>query len=177
MSEQGAHLDIYDGRDGSALLTWPELLTPGADSYNIYMRTVTDAPAFTSNPGAFQATQGNLATVGPWTLLTNIEEGGGIFNMESGSGGLEMESGSGFLQLEENTQAWSFTVTGLRQTSYNAATQVITQAQSYDFKAVAVLAGVEVAATGARKITPQPSSIPLVTPMRRLWPFPNSGGQ
>ena len=52
---------------------------------------------------------------------------------------------------------------------------VVTPSAAVDFKIVAVKAGVEVAASLDLTITPQPASIMLTTPMKRLWPFPNTG--
>jgi hypothetical protein len=83
-------------------------------------------------------------------------------------------------------------VTGLAQTTYNAAAVaptppngprpqnmppngVVTDSQTYDLKVVAVLGGVEQSATIDAIVTVSPTSIMLTTPMKRLWPFPNTG--
>jgi hypothetical protein len=68
---------------------------------------------------------------------------------------------------------FSCTVTGLKVASYNGS--VKTAALTYDFKVVAVYKGVEVVATLDRIVTPHPDSVMLKTPMKRLWPFPNTG--
>jgi hypothetical protein len=52
---------------------------------------------------------------------------------------------------------------------------VVTDSTTYDFKVVAVKAGVEVAATHDRFVTVSPTSIMLTTPMKRIFPFPNTG--
>jgi hypothetical protein len=68
---------------------------------------------------------------------------------------------------------FSCVVTGLQTASY--ANGVKTPALNYDFKVVAVYNGVEVVASLDAIVTPGPTSVMLVTPMKRLWPFPNSG--
>lgn len=45
---------------------------------------------------------------------------------------------------------------------------------TYDFKVVSVGGGVEQSATLDLLITTQPTSVMITTPMKRLWPFPNS---
>jgi hypothetical protein len=94
--------------------------------------------------------------------------------------------------LNQNVATRQATVSGLTITSYSssavAATPangprpqnmppngVVTPSGTYDFKIVAVKTGVEVAASLDLTITLQPQSIMLTTPMKRLWPFPNTG--
>ncbi len=76
--------------------------------------------------------------------------------------------------LNQNVVGLQATVSGLKQASYSPATG-ITPASTYDFKVVAVKAGVEIGATLDTTVTVQPTSIMLKTPMKRLWPFPNTG--
>lgn len=52
---------------------------------------------------------------------------------------------------------------------------VVTPSSTYIFHVSAVVGGVEVARTPRVTVTPGPSSIMLKTPMRRPWPFPNTG--
>lgn len=66
-------------------------------------------------------------------------------------------------------------VTGLQIASYDPATGVITPAGTYTFNVVGTNQGVELSSSEAVTITMQPSSVPLITPMKRLWPFPNTG--
>jgi hypothetical protein len=94
--------------------------------------------------------------------------------------------------LNQNVAIRSATVAGLTISSYNAGAVaptpangprpqnmppngVVTPSGTYDFKIVAVKAAVEVAASMDLTITVQPQSIMLKTPMKRLWPFPNTG--
>lgn len=69
---------------------------------------------------------------------------------------------------------YQFIANGLQITSYNPASQIITPSLTYQFKVVAVANGAECAET-AIIVTPGPTSVALVTPMKRLWPFPSSG--
>jgi hypothetical protein len=83
-------------------------------------------------------------------------------------------------------------ITGLQKTTYSssavAATPangprpqnmppngVVTPSGTYDIKVVAVVGGIEVAASMDKTVTVNPASIMLTTPMKRLWPFPNTG--
>jgi hypothetical protein len=94
--------------------------------------------------------------------------------------------------LNQNVATRIAAVSGLTTTSYSAGAVaapvpngqrpqnmppngVVTPSSSYDFKIVAVKAGVEVAASLDLTIQVQPQSIMLKTPMKRLWPFPNTG--
>ena len=67
----------------------------------------------------------------------------------------------------------TYTVTGLQIASYDGS--VKTPALNYDFKVVAVFNGAEVVATLDTIVTPNPTSVMLVTSMPRLFPFPNTG--
>lgn len=75
--------------------------------------------------------------------------------------------------LNQNVAIPRATVTGLKGASYNGAT--VTPATTYIFKVVAVKAGVEIAGSLDKRITVQPTSMMLTTPMRRPFPFPNTG--
>lgn len=94
--------------------------------------------------------------------------------------------------LNQNVAIRRATVTGLTQASYAAGsvaaatgnsvrpqnmppTGVATPAVTYNFKITAVKTGVEVATSEVKTVTVTPSSIALITPMKRLWPFPNTG--
>jgi hypothetical protein len=85
------------------------------------------------------------------------------------------------------------TITGLTPASYSASAiaptpnnstrpqsmppvGVVTDAQTYEIKVVAVVAGVETAASRHRVVTVQPTSVMLTTPMRRVFPFPSTPG-
>ena len=50
----------------------------------------------------------------------------------------------------------------------------VTASGTYTFAITAVKTGVEIAVISST-ITLSPTSVMLVTPMKRLWPFPNSG--
>lgn len=75
--------------------------------------------------------------------------------------------------LNQNVVPQRATVTGLHGASYNGA--VVTPPTTYAFKVVGVKAGVEIAASLDLKLTVQPTSVMLKTPMRRPFPFPNTG--
>jgi hypothetical protein len=77
--------------------------------------------------------------------------------------------------LNQNVLVRQAIVSGLTQAAYNPATGVLTPSGTYRFTVVAVIAGKEVAGSEHKRVTVSPSSIALVTPMKRLWPFPNSG--
>jgi hypothetical protein len=92
----------------------------------------------------------------------------------------------------QNVTARTATITGLQAASYSSSvvapngdgsdrpqnlppTGFVTDALTYDIKIVAVVAGVEVAASMDRSVTVQPNSLMLTTPMKRIFPFPNTG--
>jgi hypothetical protein len=94
--------------------------------------------------------------------------------------------------LNQNVAVRMATVSGLTPTSYSPGAVaptpadgprpqnmppngVVTPSGTYVFTIVAVKAGVEVATSDAKTVTLSPSSIMLKTPMKRLWPFPNTG--
>jgi hypothetical protein len=159
-------LDVYDNLNGSVLLAWGEMLSPAADSYNVYVNGV---------------------------LVANVTALSFEWLLESGTGHWELESGLGNWALEGSGPAnYKATATGLTTASYNAGTVaaasgnsarpqnmpptgVGTPSSTYTINVVAVSAGVEVCTSHFRKVTPGPASIQLRTPMKRLWPFPNTG--
>lgn len=119
---------------------------PLATSYNIYQRTVTFTPSYQPPPSAFsQSAQAVKASFGPWTL-----------------------SAVTFLG------PLNAMVSGLTIASYNTTTQVITPSITYDLKVAAVVNGVERGQV-SKRVTPGPESDMLRTPMKRLWPFPQTG--
>ena len=94
--------------------------------------------------------------------------------------------------LNQNVTTRRAIVAGLVQGSYNSGAVaptpangprpqnmppngVVTPSGTYDFKVTAVKAGVEVAASLDLTIQIDPQSLLLKTPMKRLWPFPNTG--
>lgn len=94
--------------------------------------------------------------------------------------------------LNQNVSTDQATVTGLTQTSYSnsavAASSgntlrpqnmppmgLVTSAGTYVFWVTAIIAGVERIVTRARTVTPGPFSIMLKTPMKRVFPYPNTG--
>lgn len=94
--------------------------------------------------------------------------------------------------LNQNVTARTATVSALTKTSYSSSAVAaasgnsarpqnmppngtVTPSGTYDFKVVAVKAAVEIAATVDRTVTVSPTSIMLTTPMRRIFPFPNTG--
>lgn len=94
--------------------------------------------------------------------------------------------------LNQNVAARTAVVTGLTRAAYSSSTVaatpnnsarpqnmpphgIVTPPGKYDFKVVAVKTGVEIAATLDRIVTVSPTSMMLVTPMPRVFPFPNTG--
>lgn len=74
--------------------------------------------------------------------------------------------------LNQSVSTRTATVTGLHGASYNGA--VITAPGTYTFTVVARHAGVETLAAPSHRLTVQPTSVMLVTPMKRPFPFPNT---
>jgi hypothetical protein len=139
-------LSIYDGLNGTVTLQWGPFWPPTPTGYDVYQRTVTYVPVYQPPSGAFGPSAGAYTPqFGPWQLLANL-------------------SGTTLI----------YTATGLQIASYNAASQVVTPSQTYEFRVVAVSAGQE-SGVVSQIVTPGPQSISLVTPMKRLWPFPNTG--
>ena len=66
-------------------------------------------------------------------------------------------------------------VTGLTKEAYNPATGVVTKSGTYNLKVVGAINGIEGAEVD-QTVTVSPTSIMLVTPMRRPFPFPSTGG-
>jgi hypothetical protein len=99
---------------------------------------------------------------------------------------------NGVLNQNVLAPARQATISGLISTSYSSGAVaptppngprpqnmppngVVTPSQNYDIKVVALIGSVEVAASMDLTVTPSPTSIMLTTPMKRLWPFPNTG--
>lgn len=83
-------------------------------------------------------------------------------------------AGSHIDTLYATTNGLQQVVKGLTIASYNPSTQVLTPSTSYHFKVVAVTNGLERGEIG-KTMTPSPTSVMLLTAMKRLWPFPNTG--
>lgn len=92
--------------------------------------------------------------------------------------------------LNQNVAGYQATVSGLTQTTYSPSAivvatgslrpqnmppnGVVTPSGTYDIYVTAVRGGVELR-TQRRRVTVNPSSIMLKTPMRRPFPFPSTG--
>lgn len=127
--------------------------------------------------------------------LDAYDAGGGVIKLAWGSfPGLVPDSYNVYVNgvLNQNVTQRLAQISGLQFTTYNPSAVaastgnslrprnmppngLITPGLKYDFKVVAVKGGFEVAATLDLVLEPQPHSIALVTPMKRLWPFPNTG--
>jgi hypothetical protein len=162
-------IDIYDNGNGSILVAWPPFPGIIPDSFNVYVNGVLNQNV--NNPPVI-----------PQFLLA-----------ESGLQ-IATEAGQSLLleQLARSALGGIATITGLLGSSYNASATPpagngsarpeslppigqITDAQTYDIKVVAVVGGVEVAASLDRTVTVQPQSTMLTTPMRRgPFPFPST---
>lgn len=81
---------------------------------------------------------------------------------------------NGVLNQSVPFSALQATITGLVIASYNPSTQIVTPSQTYHISVVAVINGLERGQID-KTITVSPTSVMLVTPMKRLWPFPNTG--
>lgn len=77
--------------------------------------------------------------------------------------------------LNQNVAGLECRITGLQKASYNPATGILTPSLNYTVKVVAVVAGVETSASLDKVVTPNPTSVMLTTPMKRIWPFPSTG--
>jgi hypothetical protein len=94
--------------------------------------------------------------------------------------------------LNQNVATRVATVSGLTATSYSAGaipptpnnstrpqsmppTGVVTDSLTYHFRITAVKSGIEIASLKDVSVTAQPVSILLTTPMKRVFPFPNTG--
>ena len=138
-------LDAYDYMDGKVLLAWPELTLPAAQSYNVYVNGVLFA---------------SINKIAGHAYVLNLNAEGLTETLVSAT---------------STATGWQAIVTGLTQASYNSGTQVITPPGVYKFKVVAVFAGIEQVASTEVTMSPSPTTVALVTPMKRLWPFGNSG--
>lgn len=94
--------------------------------------------------------------------------------------------------LNQNVTARAATITGLQCATYSSTAVaptpangprpqsmppvgVVTPAAKYRLHVAAVVGGVETARTLGQDVTPGPSSVMLVTPMKRNLPFPLTG--
>ncbi len=94
--------------------------------------------------------------------------------------------------LNQNVATRFATVSGMTQTSYSKSTispssgnslrpqnmppvGQVTPAATYAIQVNAVIAGVEVAQSAVATVTPAPFSVMLTTPMKRPFPYPNTG--
>jgi hypothetical protein len=77
--------------------------------------------------------------------------------------------------LNQNTTVMEALIPGLIPASYNSATQVVTPPTTYVITVRAVSGGVEASTSDPLTITVQPTSVMLTTPMKRIFPFPNTG--
>lgn len=75
--------------------------------------------------------------------------------------------------LNVNVATKQALVTGLHAASYNGSS--ITPPGQYTIRVAAVKAGVEQAVSAERLFTAAPTTVTLKTPMRRPFPFPNTG--
>jgi hypothetical protein len=127
--------------------------------------------------------------------LDAYDQGNGSVNLAWGPvAGVQPASYNVYVNgvLYSNVTTRQATVSGLIQTSYSSSAVaptpangprpqnmppngVVTPASTYVFVVTALVAGVEVARSEAASVTPAPVSIMLTTPMKRLWPFPNTG--
>lgn len=171
-------LEILDNLNGSVNLAWPDPLPGGSLNFNVYVRLVTFTPVYQPPSGAFgPSAQAYRETDGAWTLATNVKA-----SPQSGNADIILEDGTklileggGYVQLEGDPYGYQAGVSGLQVPSYNATTGALTPPQTYDFMVVAVDQNGEEIGSLATRVTPQPSVLTLVTPMKRLWPFPNTG--
>jgi hypothetical protein len=155
-------LDAYDNLNGSIILAWgPFSMSP--DSFNIYVNGVL------------------------YASVPNIDD----LDLMSGSP-LQLLDG-GVLQLLISTGDFdTFTVSGLQQTTYSSSAVaaptgnslrpqnmppngLVIPSGTYLFNVVAVIRGIEVSTSSTATVTVNPTSIMLTTPMKRLWPFGESG--
>ena len=140
-------LDIYDFLNGSILVAWGRF-TPDTQSYNIYVAVVPEA-AQPVTSGLLESGAAVVASQAIPTTPLNY-----VFN--------------------QNVTGLLATVSGLQHASYNAGTQTVTPSLTYSIKVVAVINNLERGEID-RLVTPAPTSVMLTTPMKRLWPFPNTG--
>lgn len=152
-------LDVYDKGNGSIVVAWPAFPGITPDSFNVYVNDILNQNVLASSLGPFAF-------------------GVSAFGMAGFGGSLVGRA----------------TITGLQTASYNAATVPpagdgshrpeslppvgkITDALTYRIKVVAVVGGIEVAASLDALVTVQPTSVMLVTPMPRgRFPFPSTPG-
>lgn len=154
MSVIFSKLEIEDNLDGSLLLFWTA--TPAADSYNMYVNGAL-WPQVTWNPQgyfAFGISGFGLAPFGSNSASVLVF-------------GLTVESYS-------NSAISASTGNSLRPQNMPPV-GVVTPSGTYNIHVTAVVGGIEVSRSASRRVTVNPSSIMLKTPMRRPFPFPSTG--
>ena len=151
----------------------------------------------TTDSGKYLVTEAGL------NLVTGYAVGFGAvdaYDMQNGSialswGGLQGATGYNVYVngvLNQTVQQPDCVVSGLTVESYSASAiapasgnslrpqnmppnGVVTPSGTYVFSVTAIVGGAEVAITAPKTVTVSPTSIMLLTPMNRLWPFPNTG--
>jgi len=152
---------------------------------------------FITDTGKYLVTQTGV------NLVTGYAVGFGAvdaYDMQKGSialawGGLQGATGYNVYVngvFNQTVQQPDCIVSGLTVESYNAAAiatasgnslrpqnmppnGVVTPSGTYVFSVTAIVGGVEVSISPPKTVTVSPTSIMLLTPMKRLWPFPNTG--
>jgi hypothetical protein len=134
---------------------------------------------------------GTVTTCG---VLTIYDKGNGSIIVTWGPFiGMPVQSYNVYVNgvLNQNVTVRQALITGLNQPSYAATavaptpdnssrpqnmppTGVVSGPYTYLINVVAVIAGFEVATSSFKRVTVQPDSIELVTPMKRPFPFPNT---
>lgn len=143
-------IDAYDLLNGSIQLAWPPFGGDTPDSYNVYVNGVLNQnviAGFVFGVGAFGVNSFGVAA----TVIS------GLTQCSYSPGAIAAPSGNSLRPQNMPPNG------------------VVTPPGTYVFKVVAVKGGVEVAASEDKRVTVGPSSIMLLTPMKRLWPFPNTG--
>lgn len=144
-------IDAYDLLDGSIMLSWPPFGGGTPDSFNIYANGVLQM-----------------------NVTSGFAFGQGAFGVEAFGATLPGIVG-GLTQCSYNPAAIAPSSGNSLRPQNMPPNGVVTPSGTYTFKVVAVSGGVEVAASADKVVTVSPTSIMLTTPMKRLWPFPNTG--
>jgi hypothetical protein len=188
MVDSCGKIDAYDYEDGSMLLAWPPF--PGLSGAGTQEWTA-DSTLVTADSSLYTA-DGLLPS--GWTADTSLVTAD---SSNFTADGLSPGTGISYNVyvngvLNQNVATLQAVVNLLTVETYNPGAiapasgnslrpqnmppnGVVSPSGTYDFKIVAVLSGVEVAASMDLSVTVSPSSIMLRTPMKRLWPFPNTG--
>jgi hypothetical protein len=147
-----------------------------------------------NNPAFFLNGAGPLAVAGGGSLDVYDNLNGSVALSWSPFAGVLASAYNVYVNgvLNQTVTGLSATVSGLQQTTYSAGSVaatppdgprpqnmppngVVTDSGTYQIWITAVVAGVEVAISASKTVTVSPTSIMLLTPMKRLWPFPNTG--